>query len=185
MRWIGLIGIAAICAAALLSVAMARADAWSAIAVGRALGAGTVTVSVVGKATEDIARKRALEACRMRRTGTMRLDRLVQSSRHFIGVFCFCRSRVGDCSRRAVSAQSRGREVQRRSCARLFRAAAQAPPGDGGDTSRDLFRSTDLPTGRGGFELQATGRSFISRHSALPRSPTLSCERKTRLSSWR
>lgn len=69
MRWIGLIGIAAICAAALLSVAMARADAWSAIAVERALGAGTVTVSVVGKATEDIARKRALEACRTAKNG--------------------------------------------------------------------------------------------------------------------
>jgi hypothetical protein len=69
MRWIGLSGIVAICAVALLSLALDRADAWGALAVGRVPGAGTVTVSVVGKATEDIARKRALKACRTAKNG--------------------------------------------------------------------------------------------------------------------
>jgi hypothetical protein len=69
MRWIGLIVIAAIAAAVLLSAAMARAAAWSALAVGRAPGVATVTVSVVGKASEDIARKRAIQACRTAKNG--------------------------------------------------------------------------------------------------------------------
>jgi hypothetical protein len=38
--------------------------------VGRAPGGGTVTVSVVGRATEEIARKRALEACRTAKNGS-------------------------------------------------------------------------------------------------------------------
>jgi hypothetical protein len=58
-----------ICAVAILHLALDRGDAWGALAVGRAPGAGTVTVSVVGKATEGMARKRALEACRTAKNG--------------------------------------------------------------------------------------------------------------------
>ena len=68
-KWIGLSGVVLICALALLYLAVGRSDAWGALAVGRAPGAGTVTVSVVGKATEDIARKKALEACRIAKNG--------------------------------------------------------------------------------------------------------------------
>jgi hypothetical protein len=69
MKWIGLSGIVLICALALLYLVVGRSDAWGALAVGRAPGAGTVTVSVVGKATEDIARKKALESCRIAKNG--------------------------------------------------------------------------------------------------------------------
>ena len=70
MKWIGLSGVVLICALALLYLAVGPSEAWSALAVGRAPFAGTVTVSVVGKATEDLARKRALEACRTAKTGS-------------------------------------------------------------------------------------------------------------------
>ena len=61
---------AALCAVALHSAAMATSKAWSALAVGKAPGAGSLTVSVVGKATEEIARARALDACRNAKNGT-------------------------------------------------------------------------------------------------------------------
>jgi hypothetical protein len=70
MKWIGLSSVVLICALALLYLAVGPSEAWSALAVGRAPFAGTVTVSVVGKATEDLARKRALEACRTAKTGS-------------------------------------------------------------------------------------------------------------------
>ena len=69
MKWIALSAIALVCALALLYLAVGRADAWGALAVGRAPGAGTVTVSVVGKATKDIAREAALQACRIAKNG--------------------------------------------------------------------------------------------------------------------
>lgn len=68
-RWIRLGGAGLICALALVYLKVGRSDAWGALAVGRAPDAGTVTVSVVGKATEDLARKRALEACRTAKNG--------------------------------------------------------------------------------------------------------------------
>jgi hypothetical protein len=69
MKWIGLSGIVLICALALLYLAVGRSGAWGALAVGRAPGAGTVTVSVVGKATKEIAREAALQACRIAKNG--------------------------------------------------------------------------------------------------------------------
>ena len=69
MRWIGLSGIVLICALALLYLAVGRSDAWGSLAVGRSPGAGTVTVSVVGKATKEIAREAALQACRIAKNG--------------------------------------------------------------------------------------------------------------------
>jgi hypothetical protein len=69
VKRIALSGVVLICTLALLYLAVGRADAWGALAVGRAPGAGTVTVSVVGKATKDIAREAALQACRIAKNG--------------------------------------------------------------------------------------------------------------------
>ena len=69
IKWVGL-SVLLISALTSLYLAAGRSDAWSALAVGRSPGAGTVTVSVVGRATEEIARQRALEACRTAKNGS-------------------------------------------------------------------------------------------------------------------
>lgn len=69
-RWIGLGGAALICAGALIYLTVGRSDAWGALAVGTAPAGGMVTVSVVGKATEDLARNMAFDACRNAKSGS-------------------------------------------------------------------------------------------------------------------
>jgi hypothetical protein len=64
IKWIGLGGAGLICALALIYLTLSRSEAWGALAVGRAPAGGIVTVSVVGKASEDVARKIAIDACR-------------------------------------------------------------------------------------------------------------------------
>jgi len=68
IKWVGL-SVLLICALTSLYLAAGRSDAWGALAVGRAPGAGAVTVSVVGKNTETIAREAALQACRSAKKG--------------------------------------------------------------------------------------------------------------------
>ena len=60
------LGAASMFALSLLGVS--QADAWGALAVGAADN-NTVTASVIGKATEDEARKSALEVCRTAKNG--------------------------------------------------------------------------------------------------------------------
>ena len=68
IKWAGL-SVLLICALTWLYVMVGRSDPWGALAVGRAPGAGAVTVSVVAKPTEDIARGAALQACRSAKNG--------------------------------------------------------------------------------------------------------------------
>jgi hypothetical protein len=63
-RWIGLGGAGLVCALALIYLTLGRSDAWGALAIGRAPAGGIVTVSVVGKASEGVARNMAIDACR-------------------------------------------------------------------------------------------------------------------------
>jgi hypothetical protein len=71
IKWIGLSSVVLICSLSLLYLAVGRSAAWGALAVGRVPGAGTVTVSVVGKASEEIAREAALQACRIAKNGNV------------------------------------------------------------------------------------------------------------------
>ena len=68
IKWAGL-SVLLIGTLAWIYTAADRGDAWGALAVGRAPGAGAVTVSVVAKATENIARGAALQACRSAKNG--------------------------------------------------------------------------------------------------------------------
>ena len=68
IKWAGL-SVLLICALTWLYIMVGRSGPWGALAVGRAPGAGAVTVSVVAKPTEDIARGAELQACRSAKNG--------------------------------------------------------------------------------------------------------------------
>ena len=70
IKRIGLSAFLLICVLTFLYQVGSRSHAWGALAVGKAPGAGAVTVSVVGKNTENIAREAALQACRSAKNGT-------------------------------------------------------------------------------------------------------------------
>jgi len=59
------------CLVAVSFLGMSRADAWGALAIGApADRSQAITASVVGKPTEDEARKAALESCRSAKCGS-------------------------------------------------------------------------------------------------------------------
>ena len=69
IKWLGLSGVLLICVLVFLYQVGSRSHAWGALAVGKAPGSGAVTVSVVSKSTENIARGAALQACRSAKNG--------------------------------------------------------------------------------------------------------------------
>ena len=69
MRWLGWSGIGVVSALASLLLTAGQAEASGAIAVGTSSDDDSVSASAVGKATENVAREAAPEACRAAKTG--------------------------------------------------------------------------------------------------------------------
>jgi MFS family permease len=69
IKWVGLGVVLVIGVLTFLYQVGNQSHAWAALAVGKAAGGGTVTVSVVGQTTENVAREAALQACRSAKYG--------------------------------------------------------------------------------------------------------------------
>ena len=156
------------CLVAVSFLWMSRADAWGALAIGAPSDRSqAITTSVVGKPTEDEARKAALESVSLREEWIRRGAIGLRRGRHLSEpVFCFCWGKLGTCGNRTGCTGASRRELLRPSVHSKFRLRRPEQQAD------DAIEAQQSPT--------CVGRAISVHCRCLPVRESSSCDQPRR-----